>query len=498
VATDRAKYVPKPWAEVESSGLQLIADVLIGGKYRLVRPAGFGGMGAVWVAKNEATGAEVALKVLRAEDAPSEEAAARFRREAHAAAKLSHRGIIRVFDLVELEGEHQGSLVMVMELLRGETLADLFDKRPKLEIGEAVEIAMGLLSALAHAHAQGIVHRDLKPENIFLSVDPDGHTTPKILDFGISKLNAPEAPKITGDGALLGTPSYMSPEQARGSSDIDARSDVFTMGILLYEMVSGRNPFASGSYHSVVAAILEREVEPLMGIPLPLWDVIVKALKKKAEERFQTAAELASALREATGVRGSFPGMNPSTPPPMSSPVRGVIGGSPSVVIAADHPADIETPSRRFQVTVADARTVVAKERRWTRFVGLFVGIAAVFAISGAVMRRIHVGVPAPLAPTTPARPPPPSPPPRATPPPAPTPIVEATALPIVATAPAPPPPVATAPSAPTRHVRSPRRPGRAAPPRDVTPNQPPPAPAPPPPPPEPPKSSTVVRDPGF
>src|SRR5262249_27833694 len=182
----------------------------------------------------------------------------------------------------------------------------------------------------------------------------------------------PEAPKITGDGALLGTPSYMSPEQARGSSDVDVRSDVFTMGILLYEMVSGKNPFASGSYHSVVAAILEREPEPLMTIPLPLWDVIVKALKKRPEERYQSAQELAQALRETAGARRVVTEVTPATPIPVSD--------SSSAVISGIHDAR----SRKLQRTVLDAHGVERRARRATKAVGILIGCAVMLAITGA------------------------------------------------------------------------------------------------------------------
>ncbi len=311
--------------------LALVPGLVLGGKYRLLRAAGFGGMGAVWVAQNEATAAEVAVKVLvTAREGVDQEAIARFRREAHTAAQLYHRGIVRIFDLVELnfprdpnDAWEQSSaadsavrpagrvppqtpdaLVLVMELLRGETLASHMDKKRRFSQQETLAIVLPLLSALAHAHAQGIVHRDLKPENVFLSVDPDGHVIPKILDFGISKLLQPAAPRITTDGAMLGTPNYMSPEQARGLSNVDARADVFAAGILLYECLSGENPFASGSYHSVVAAILERDPAPLKQASPEVWQVIKRALEKTPELRYADAGDLASALVTAAQTAG--------------------------------------------------------------------------------------------------------------------------------------------------------------------------------------------------
>ncbi len=285
-----------PWAD------ELGAARVVGGKYQLVRPLGVGGMGAVWAARNASTGAQVAVKVLL-EHGGNSELVERMRREAHATASLSHRGIVRVYDLIDVgtEGE-QGQVAIVMELLQGRTLADHLKDHERLSEAEAAAIMLPLLSALEHAHARGVTHRDLKPENVFLSVESDGVMTPKILDFGISKVHGPLAPVITHQGQLLGTPSYMSPEQVRGSAAVDGRSDIFAMGILLYEMLSGHNPFAGDGVHPVLVAILEAEPAPLMKVTPAVWAVIERALRKQAEERFATAAEFAVALRRAVGM----------------------------------------------------------------------------------------------------------------------------------------------------------------------------------------------------
>ena len=360
-----------PSATEDASALVLRPQVTVAGKYRLLRPAGFGGMGAVWVAQNEMTSAEVALKVLLANDSSSE-ANTRFRREAYAAAKLSHRGIVRVFDLVELTGPHAGTLVMVMELLRGETLADRFDQQERFEVDEALGIVVPLLSALAHAHGAGIIHRDLKPENIFLSIDPDGHVTPKILDFGISKLTAPGVPAITGDGDLLGTPSYMSPEQARGSAHVDARSDVFTMGILIYEMISGENPFTNASYHSVVAAILERDPEPLRNVSPALWEVIRRALSKSPDDRYADARGLSEALCSVGGAPAATSSSYPPPPLPSSAPPEGAL--------------------RVREDTVRNVYGIQIRRRRRNLKVvfGVF-GAASILGLAALVVGRVHV-----------------------------------------------------------------------------------------------------------
>ena len=287
---------------------------LLAQKYRLARPAGFGGMAQLWVAKNEATGAEVCIKILVPEQS-DDESVERFRREAYAAARLSHRAIVRIFDLVELglDGEatkgKPAALAIVMELLRGETLGDFLMKRGKLPLDEAIDIALPVLSALAHAHRAGVVHRDLKPDNIYLAADPDGHVIPKVLDFGVSKVAAtgdqalklPPGNPVTLDGVMLGTPSFMSPEQARGARDVDARSDVFSAAILLYMMLAGKNPFESENFHSILAAVVSRHPPRLPGLPDPIWSVLERSLAKDAAARYADATEQGIALRHATG-----------------------------------------------------------------------------------------------------------------------------------------------------------------------------------------------------
>jgi eukaryotic-like serine/threonine-protein kinase len=287
------------------SPLALAAGLKLGGKYRLERPAGFGGMAELWVAKNAATAADVCIKVL-VFDRGDDESVERFRREAYAAARLSHRAIVRVFDLVELDedldlatGGRVAALAMVMELLRGETLGDHLMKRGKLSVEETLDVAIPVLSALAHAHRAGIVHRDVKPDNVFLAVDPDGHVIPKVLDFGVSKVK--DAQQLTLDGVMLGTPSFMSPEQVRTSREVDARSDIFSAGILIYMMLTGENPFQGDTFHGIVEAIVSRAPEPVPELPRDLWAVLEKALAKDPALRYADATEFGIALRRASG-----------------------------------------------------------------------------------------------------------------------------------------------------------------------------------------------------
>ncbi len=269
-------------------------DTLLGGKIRLIKRIGRGGMGDVWVARNEATQAEVAVKTLhRSERSPVHDE--RFRREARLSATISHRNVVRVFDLVD---EADGTLGLVMELLRGCTLEDAMRERGTLSGLQAVAVAVPVLSGMHHVHQKGIVHRDVKPANVFFAVEPDGHVIPKLLDFGIAKLPAAGS-ALTMDGSVLGTPHYMSPEQIRGQEDLDGRSDMFAFAVLLYEMLTGVRVFQRDAAAASLAAVLEHEVDPDPRIEPRLWLAISRALAKRPYERFATCAEFADALRRA-------------------------------------------------------------------------------------------------------------------------------------------------------------------------------------------------------
>ena len=494
--------------------LSLDEGVVLGNKYRLLRPAGFGGMGAVWVARNEATAAEVVVKVLvTAREGVDGEAIARFRREAHTAAQLYHRGIVRIFDLVELSFKHDDldssvrqaksigeppppdALVLVMELLRGETLASHMDKKVRFSQEEALAIVLPLLSALAHAHAQGIVHRDLKPENVFLSVDPDGHVIPKILDFGISKLLQPAVPRITTDGAMLGTPSYMSPEQARGLPNVDARADVFAAGILLYECLAGENPFSSGSYHSVVAAILEREPPVLKMVSPEVWRVIKRALEKPAALRYADAGELASALIAAS--QGQRPEISPA-----ADSSGAYSAPRPSVGDRSVPPA----PFREAEPTSPSLHVGAMRRRRARATIGAVVlagslAIAAGFYTQARTSTRAPAAAPLVVTPPSAARPADVVPSAAS-----PDPSVSASAASPAAASAASAAPAASAaePEAESPAAVQVPASGRARPPSRAPgtahpkPASPPPSPSPTPPAASAPERSTVVRDPGF
>ena len=306
----------------------------LGGKYVLRRRVAIGGMGEIWVAHNDMTEAEVALKVMRGDVDERLRVEPRFRHEAKLGATLSHRNIIRVFDLIE---EQDGALVLVMELLRGETLLRLLRRRKTLTTQEAAAILIPILGALRHAHEMGVVHRDVKPPNIFLAVDPDGHITPKLIDFGIAKL---PGGVHTADDRILGTPRYMSPEQIRADPRLDGRSDLFSVGVLLVEMLTGSCPFECETPSASLAAVLENRVDPDPRIDPKLWLVVQRALAKRAYERFADAAEFATAFRQAVGESDTALAahLHRGKPPPSLASVRAALGSDAGEKTAASPP----------------------------------------------------------------------------------------------------------------------------------------------------------------
>jgi serine/threonine protein kinase len=289
----RDKFKKMPVTQSSTPGMR------IGRKYRLERRLAAGGMGEIWVARNEATGADVAVKLCR-DGAAGEDARLRFRHEARLAAMLSHRHIVRIFDLVE---DADGALLLVMELLRGQALDRYLESHGPLPANQAIAIILPVLSALAHAHDLGIVHRDVSPANVFLTVDPDGHCIPKLVDFGIAKL--PGSGVETVEGRVLGTPRYMAPERIRGLSDVDGKSDLFSIAVILYEMITGTSPFEATSPSASLAAVLERVVDPDPRIDPRLWIEVQRGLAKRAYERHSGAREMADRLRPACGETGA-------------------------------------------------------------------------------------------------------------------------------------------------------------------------------------------------
>jgi eukaryotic-like serine/threonine-protein kinase len=266
----------------------------ISGKYTVESVIGKGGMGLVLACWQAELGRRVAIKILH-EGSPIR--VARFLREARHAARIESEHVARVLDS-GTAGD--GIPFIVLEYLQGTDLAAELHAKGKLPITEAVGYLLQACEAVAEAHERGIVHRDLKPSNLFLAQRIDGSTSLKVLDFGISKAVDDGAAKVTETGALLGTPRYMSPEQVRDPRDVDARSDVWALGIICYQLVTGSLPFTQGNLPSLSAAIVTEPPRALRELlpdaPEALERVILRCLAKDASERFQSVAELARAL----------------------------------------------------------------------------------------------------------------------------------------------------------------------------------------------------------
>jgi serine/threonine protein kinase len=279
----------------------LIGRALPGG-YLIIELVGIGGMGRVYRAEQTNLGRTVAIKIIHPHLIGEENAAARFITEARAASRLNHPNSVGIIDFGK---SPDGQLYLVMEFLRGRDLARVtYDDGP-LPFRRIVDVIRQTLAALAEAHSQNIIHRDLKPENIILEPIRSGGDFVKVVDFGLAKMRA-ETPQrgITSPGIVCGTPEYMSPEQARGD-ELDARSDLYAVGVILYQLLTGRLPFEADSPTQVVLAHLTqpprdpREVAPERRIPLPLVEVTLKALSKNAKDRHQDSDQLAAALAEA-------------------------------------------------------------------------------------------------------------------------------------------------------------------------------------------------------
>ncbi len=418
--------------------------VTLDGRYRVVRLLGEGAMGAVYEAEHVVIGRRVAVKVMHARFTRSPEAVSRFTREARAAAAIGHPHIVSVTDF----GTHGQQPFLVMELLRGETLGERVAKTPAMPFHEACVIMGQVLSALDAAHAIGVVHRDLKPENVF--VRDERAPSVKLLDFGVSKFHPPGGREqhITKDGLLVGTPNYMAPEQWTGQRDIDRRADLFAAGVMFFELLTGGLPYEGADerelfeevVHGANAPPSPSEIAP--GVPAALDAVVLKAVSRDREARFQTAQEFLEALRPfgaAAEIHRAPPGSIPSPDVSQRSLARAPLQ------LATTLPGLVE--ARASRPSAQPARTPYAAL------------IAALTLLTAGIFAGVFLARPAP-------RPPPAPHPARDASPPRTTSALTIESRP--APAPAAPsteamPPVAAAASERHRHhhTRAPRGPGR-------------------------------------
>ncbi|HEU4405451.1 MAG TPA: serine/threonine-protein kinase [Polyangiaceae bacterium] len=452
-----------------SAGLPAIGDVVLGGKYRIEEELGAGGMGVVMGAEHVALVQKVALKFL----APGEtDGMARFLREARATARIDSEYVARVSDVGSLES---GVAYMVMERLYGEDIGTYVRRAGPRPIDEAVHYILQACDGIAAAHAAGIVHRDLKPSNLFLARRADGTSTIKVLDFGISKLfgtDPRDGVGLTRSGVVLGSPRYMSPEQVRGPKNVDTRTDVWGLGLVLYELLTGEPMYGPDPLPALCLAIVSEPPRPLRAkrpdAPAALEALLLRCLEKAPARRFQSVVELALALAPFA--------------PPEAAPILAQIagrGGSSTASLStgprpASEPGDEGGASASMPVssTPASATPRPKAQGRRSRTPLLVAAFALAAACSSALALRTgrdahpppSAATPLALATARPVAPPPASPPP---------PVVSVDDLP-AAPAPAPTvvpidPPVAPAeaapapaPPAPARPAPSAKRPARA------------------------------------
>jgi len=356
---------------------------VIAGKYRIDAILGKGGMATVFAGEHEWTERRVAVKLLDPQLARDPEYVQRFLREAKAAATLEHPNVVEVIDMGRDEDD---TVYLVLELVTGRSLADLLELQGRLTVRRSLQIVLPLLDALAAAHARGIVHRDLKPDNVFVG-ELDGRPDPKLLDFGIAKFLDPQQSSLTSSGAIVGTPYYMSPEQARGRSDVGPASDIWSMGVVLFECLTGHVPFEGPTPTAVILAILNAEppVQLLSECEVPptFIQVLRRAMSPDLAHRYPDARSFADALCSAAREHGvevgdiRRPGRPSGALPRASDPVDA----------AAIQLADVRTESGRFRAPPATGGAAATRTTTGGgRVASSHGGLGAAFGLLGLLL----------------------------------------------------------------------------------------------------------------
>jgi serine/threonine-protein kinase len=378
--------------------LELTPDLVIADRFRLVRPLGEGGMGAVWLATHIRLQIPCAVKFMRPEVAAEPAYRSRFDREAVAAAQIRSPHVVHILD----HGVWEGAPYIAMEYLEGEDLAQRLARQGTLAPAEMARIVAQVARALSRAHAVGLVHRDLKPGNIFLARDDDRELV-KVLDFGIAKLSGPATGSQTRTGAVLGTPYYMSPEQAQGTKAVDHRTDLWALGVVVFQCLTGQLPFVSDAFGDLVLKIIVEEIpvpSKIAAVP-PGFDAWwARAVARDPAARFQSAKEMAEALAEALGVALPADVGAPSALAP------GLAGGGASTPVTPLNA--LPTPPRPLEsATVLGASATVGGQTGSRSRVLAGVGIAAIAVLGGIFFLSRGPASSVPVAAKSAAQPPP-------------------------------------------------------------------------------------------
>lgn len=335
--------------------MSLQPGTFVAGRYRVTRLLGQGTMGEVWEAVHSLTERAVALKVL-VDGASSLEARARILREARACGRIQHRNVIEVFDVGEVE---DGRPFLVMPLLTGQTLEEHIDTRGPMSEDEALSVCLGVARALVAAHDLGIVHRDLKPANVFLHWEREAtEPTVKVLDFGISKILSRDEASFTDAGRAVGSPAYMSPEQARGEPDVDARTDIWSLGVLLFEALNGTLPFPGETPYAIVGHILHGDMPDFdalcPNVRPGVRDLLRRCIVRERQARVPTSRDLVGFLEAIMGhaerpIRRDLP-PPPAAPRPAASPATATTSALVTQKIDAARP---RSKGRSFGIATA-------------------------------------------------------------------------------------------------------------------------------------------------
>jgi len=381
------------------------AGSVIDGKYEVEGTLGTGGMGVVYRARHKWTHREVAVKVLHADVASSQDTVARFLREARSAATLRHPNVVDVLDM----GQDDSGVYLALELLEGTSLGALLRERGKLPLEETLRHLLPVMDALTAAHGRDIVHRDLKPDNIFLARTTKGRVVPKLLDFGIAKIRSADSSISTQAGMIIGTPAYMAPEQVQGAEHVGVATDVWAMGIVTYECLSGVSPYLERLPQASLARILTQDVPPLAErapeLPAAVCDAVHRALKRAPEARYPQIDDFATALRHAAGLPSDF-GRSVSVPPGELTPTPSLEHGP--TLVSEPPGSGVRHRSGELEGVALDDATpaFLRRRRRWPWLVAAALVAAGAAALltrsSGPEASEAHVVTPADLPPATP------------------------------------------------------------------------------------------------